>query len=166
MSREMMNMKKTVWLLPVLLSACFPVVMPVANPIDQAPNVYGAWHWDDIDSRALNDTEARFVLNNSDDGFAAVSACNQVSGRYTLGEGQALSFNGLKENNTCAADLPEKSALPVLQSVRSYRFNGRNLELLNESGRVVLSAKRLRNEGAVGQANSGETAYLNDARRR
>lgn len=42
MLKEMKMMKKTVWLLPVLLSACFPVVMPVANPIDQAPNVYGA----------------------------------------------------------------------------------------------------------------------------
>ncbi len=158
-------MKKTALLLPLLLSACFPVVIPVANPLDKAPNIYGAWRLSDVGGYSPNDPNAIFTINNSDDGFSAVSECMKVSGRYNVGGNHALTFNQIQADNQCTENVVERHLPSELQNVRSYRFHSRHLELLNEQGRVVLVGKRLRTEKAVGQADSGETPYLLDARR-
>lgn len=158
-------MKKTALLLPLLLSACFPVVIPVANPLDEAPNIYGAWRLSDVGGYSPNDPNAIFTINNSDDGFSTVSECVKVSGRYGLGSSHMLTFNQIQTDNQCAENVAERNLPQVLHNVRSYRFNSRHLELLNEQGRVVLVGKRLRTEKAKGQADLGNTSYLLDARR-
>lgn len=152
-------------LLPLLLSACFPVVLPVANPSDAAPNIYGAWRVNDIGGYAPADTETVLTINSSDDGFRLTAACHRVGGHYVLKQDGALSFGGLRFEGRCEGDEAEQYAGRYLNSVAAYRFNGRHLELLNAGGKVVLSGRRLRDERPAGQSDSGDTAYLNDARR-
>lgn len=159
-------MKKTSILLPLLLTACFPVVMPVANPLDQSPNIYGAWRLSDVGGYSPADPNAVFTINSSDDGFSALAECNKVSGRYVAGAENMLSFNEIQADNQCADNAAERRLPEQLRNVRSYRFNSRHLELLNDQGQVVLVGKRLRSERAEGVSTSGETSYLQDARRR
>lgn len=163
--RKYHMMKKTAFLLPLLLSACFPVVLPVANPMDEAPNIYGTWRLSDVGGYAPHDANAVFTLNNSDDGFSAASECAKVSGRYSVENHHTLTFNQIRTEGRCDPDLAESHLPERLRDVRSYRFNARHLELLNEQGRVVLVGKRLRSEKAAGASTSGEIMYLPDARR-
>ncbi|WP_416191377.1 META domain-containing protein [Neisseria sp. CCUG12390] len=158
-------MKKIVFLFPLFLSACFPVVVPVTNPMDEAPNIYGAWRLNDVGGFSPNDPNAVFTVNNSDDGFSVISECAKVSGRYSIGENYALMFNQMRADNRCEENVAERRLPQELGNVRSYRFNSRHLELLNEEGRVILLGKRFRNEKSAGPSTSGETLYLLDARR-
>lgn len=158
-------MKKTAFLLPLLLSACFPVVFPVTNPLDDQPNIYGAWRLAEINHRAPSDTNAVFILNSSDSGFTAVSECHQVSGEYTSGDKHSLRFGKMQSKNSCGAEIPERNLVQGLENVRFYRFNQRQLELLDDQGKIVVTGKRLRGERSVGRSDSGGKPYLSDARR-
>lgn len=158
-------MKKIACLLPLLLSACFPVVMPVANPMDEEPNIYGAWRLRDVGGYAPHDANAVFTVNNSDDGFSVVAQCGKVSGRYSTGGNRTLAFGEISTEGQCAPNLAESRLPQELRNVHGYRFNGRHLELLDGQGRVVLAGRRLRSEKAAGASTSGETMYLPDARR-
>lgn len=158
-------MKKTVILLPLLLSACFPVVIPVVNPMDEAPNIYGAWRLNDVGGYAPHDPNTVFTVNNSNDGFGVASECAKVSGRYGVGSNHALTFNQIRTENQCTENVAEHRLTEELHNVRSYRFNARHLELLNEQGRVILAGKRFRNEKSIGLSTSDGVLYLPDARR-
>lgn len=157
-------MKKTALLLPLLLSACFPVVMPAANPMDETPNIYGAWRLRDIGGYAPADPNALLTIHNSDNRFSAFSECGKVSGRYAVAANQALSFHEIRVEGKCADNAAERHMQHNLHAVRAYRFNARHLELLNEQGRVVLAGSRLRSERTENHA-SGRPLYLQDARR-
>lgn len=160
-----MNMKKATLLFPLVLSACFPVVLPVVNPSDQAPNIYGTWRLQEVYSKAPKDEDAVFTINSSDHGFSAVSACHKVSGRYVTADQQSFTVRGLKSDAQCGANEPEAKLTDALAKVRHYRFVDRDLELLNEKGDVILMGKRLLTERTHSQADEDKTAYLQDARR-
>ncbi|WP_146135153.1 hypothetical protein [Neisseria iguanae] len=45
------------------MPACFPVVIPVDNPLDEAPNIYGVWRLSDVGGYSPYDPNAIFTIN-------------------------------------------------------------------------------------------------------
>jgi uncharacterized lipoprotein YbaY/heat shock protein HslJ len=71
-------------------------------------------------------------------GITAHSGCNRMTGIYKL-KGETLSFERMAGTlmACAAADDLERSFLRMLNAVRTWRTNGQELELRDESGKVI-----------------------------
>lgn len=87
----------------------------------------------------MPDSAPAFELGG-DDRMSGNSGCNQLSGPYVL-EGDRLTFGNLAMTKRACVDSPrnalESAFTRALAATTRYRLSGNELELFDESGKVI-----------------------------
>jgi heat shock protein HslJ len=128
----------------VFVVACAPVAQQ-ATPDGagkDAPLENTYWKLTQLGNAAVrpapNQQEAHFILHPGDRRVSGSGGCNRLTGTYEL-EGDRLTFGRMAGTlMACVAGMVnEQRFLGVLQETRRAKITQQQLELLDESGRVV-----------------------------
>lgn len=132
--------------LPLLLSAC---VVPVAVPLPKSGNpvpqqIYGQWQITRLNDQKVSLPQAVVSIYSVNPQFMARTDCNQIFGHYeTNAETKSLSFTGIASTRMACDNMDIERLLgQVLPQVKSYRFEGNRIEMLDGTGHIVLQGKR------------------------
>lgn len=127
-------MKPLMPFLLLLLSAC--TAMP-------SENLTGTWWVEEADSAAM--PEKVSITLRADGHFSTVGGCNSLFGRYRQ-SGRSLIFSDTASTLRACFDESymetDRRLAAAFGSHRTYRISGTRLEWLNESGKVVLKARK------------------------
>ena len=130
-------------LLPLLLSACIAIPIPVPSKSQRPPQqIYGQWQITEINRRAVEALDINLRIFSINPQFSARTDCNQLFGHYTAGDNHSLTFHDIAATRmACPNMLIERQLAKTLPQVQSYRIQGRHLELLVSEGKRIVRAK-------------------------
>lgn len=132
---------------PIVSDLDYGLVAGEFAPVDLTGLTLAGLYWqvvefDGAPAPALDGRPAPYVaLQDSPDDhrFSATLGCNRMIGGYSI-EGNALRFDAVASTRMACPpplDMAEGSFATMLSEVRSYRLNGRDLQLLDDEGEVL-----------------------------
>jgi len=118
------------------------ILMAVESEASNRPLVGTNWLLTELAGRSLSKTptgrEPHLVLLDEDQRAVATGGCNQMSGTYQVGDGDALTFSQLvATERACPDGMDRDRALAeALKATANYHIEGDRMRLADASGTV------------------------------